>query len=188
MRKCMATAWFQRERGRNTMQTRLGRYVKVAIFLVTFGAMAVPGCNAADPHPIQWTLTAKAMNLPLRQGSVVQAILRAKILPGWHLYATEQQPGGPTATRINLSPSQPFRLDGAIESEMPPAITNDPNFNLETRYFEGDASFRIPIKATSRVSAAQEKLTVDVLFQTCNDRMCLPATVVHVSAQTQRGR
>jgi len=170
------------------MEQRCGRYVKATAFLVMCGALSAPVCHAETPHPIQWTLTAKTAKLPLRKGTAIQTTLHAKILPGWHLYAMEQQPGGPIATRINLAPNQPFGLDGAIESEMPPIVTNDPNFNLETRYFERDASFRIPVKATSSVSTAQAKLTVDVLFQTCSDRMCLPATIMHVSAQTQRGR
>jgi DsbC/DsbD-like thiol-disulfide interchange protein len=169
------------------MEKRFGHYVRAAAVSLTLGAMAILASHAEDPHPIQWTLTAKTADLPLRKGSAVQTILRAKILPGWHLYAMEQQPGGPTATKINLSQNQPFGLNGSIESEMPPIITNDPNFNLETRYFEGDASFRIPVKVTSTVNAAHAKIMVDVLFQTCNDRLCLPATVVHVNAQVQRG-
>jgi len=170
------------------MKQTFHRLAKRTTILVILGGLTGSVSHAEDPHPIQWSLTTKATELPLRKGTAVQAVLRAKILPGWHLYAMEQQPGGPTATRINLSPNQVFALNGPIESETAPIIMNDPNFNLETRYFEGDASFRIPAKATSLVSAAQAKLTVDVLFQTCNDRMCLPATIVHVSAQIRRGR
>lgn len=169
------------------MEKRFGHYVRAVAVFVTFGVIAISASPAEDPHPIRWTLTAKTADLPLRKGSAVQTILRAKILPGWHLYAMEQQPGGPTATRINLSENQAFSLNGSIESEMPPIIANDPSFNLETRYFEGDASFRIPVKVTSTVNATQAKIMVDVLFQTCNDRLCLPATVVRVSTQVQRG-
>jgi hypothetical protein len=170
------------------MRRKLSRRLKTAAILVVVGLMAGTVCRAADPHPIQWTATAKTTQLPLRKGAAVQATLHAKILAGWHLYAMEQRPGGPTATRINLAPNQAFALNGSIESETPPIIMNDPNFNLETRYFEGEALFHIPLKVVFPTSAAQAKLMIDVLFQTCNDRMCLPATVVHVSAPIQRGR
>ena len=168
------------------MEKRLGPYVRAVAVYLTLCVMAISACHAENPHPIQWTLTARTAELPLRKGSVVRTILHAKIMPGWHLYAMEQQSGGPTATRISLSPDQTFGLNGAIESETPPIVMNDPNFNLETRYFEGDASFHIPVKAISAVSAALTKLTVDVFFQTCNDRLCLPATVVHMSTQIRR--
>ena len=170
------------------MTRKLSRRLKTAVVLVAVGIMAGPVCRAADPRPIQWTAAAKTTQLPLRKGAAVQVTLHAKILAGWHLYAMEQEPGGPTATRINLAPNQAFALNGSIESETPPIITNDPNFNLETRYFEGEASFHIPVKVMSSTSGAQATLMIDVLFQTCNDRMCLPATVVHVSAPIQRGR
>ena len=155
------------------------------LLLVVSGAST---SRAEDPHPIQWALNSRTATLPLRKGSPVEATLHAKILPGWHLYAMDQLAGGPTATRINLQPNQPFVLVGSIEPEMAPISMNDPNFNLESRYYEGDASFRFSVKATSPLSAAQAKLAVDVLFQTCNDRMCLPPSVIHVSTQVRAGR
>jgi DsbC/DsbD-like thiol-disulfide interchange protein len=164
---------------------RTPRKLFALLLLVVSG---VATSRAEDPHPIQWSLISRASTLPLRKGSPVEATLHAKILPGWHLYAMDQLAGGPTATRMNLQPNQPFVLVGSIEPERAPIIMNDPNFNLESRYYEGEASFRFSVKATSPASAAQAKLTVDVLFQTCNDRMCLPPSVVHVSTQVQAGR
>jgi DsbC/DsbD-like thiol-disulfide interchange protein len=151
---------------------------------------AIPTCRAEDshPHPIQWSLTATASTLPLHEGSQVQGVLRAKIQPGWHLYAMDQLPGGPTATRISLSASRVFTLNGAIEADAAPLVANDPNFDLETRYYEEDASFRIPVTVTSSAGAAQAKLAVDVLFQSCSDHLCLPPVVVHLSARPKPGR
>jgi DsbC/DsbD-like thiol-disulfide interchange protein len=155
--------------------------------LVLAMAMAtISTCRAEAPHPIKWSLTANAAVLPLSKGSQVQATLRAQIQPGWHLYALDQEPGGPTATKISLPASQAFTLNGSIESDIAPIIANDPNFNLETRFFEGDTSFRIPVEATSPASAAPAKLTVEVFFQTCSDRTCLPPVVARVSAQVKQ--
>jgi DsbC/DsbD-like thiol-disulfide interchange protein len=149
----------------------------------------IPTCRAEDPHPhpIQWSLTASASTLPLRDGSQVHGTLHAKIQPGWHLYAMDQLPGGPTATRISLPMSRVFALSGSIEANTAPLIANDPNFDLETRYYEGEASFRIPVRVTSSAGVAQAKLAVDVLFQSCNDHLCLPPVVVHLSAQPKQG-
>jgi DsbC/DsbD-like thiol-disulfide interchange protein len=151
-------------------------------------AMAALPSRAEVPHPIKWSLTANAATLPLRKGSQVQATLRAHISPGWHLYAMDQPLGGPTATKIGLPAGQAFTLNGSIESETVPIIANDPNFNLETRSYEGDTSFRIPVEATSPVSPAKAKLTVEVFFQSFSDRVCLPPSAVRVSAQTKQAR
>jgi hypothetical protein len=162
-------------------------FSKQFVMVMLLGNITGYVCHAEDPRPITWALSAKTSTLPMRKGAMVQAKLHAVIQPGWHLYAMEQEPGGPTATKISMSPNQVFVLMGPIESETPPVIMNDPNFNLETRYYEGNAVFVIPIKTIATPSVAQGKLTVDVLFQTCNDRMCLPATVVHVSAVARAG-
>lgn len=164
---------------------RTPRKLFALLLLVVSGASA---SRAEDPHPVQWSLVSRASTLPLRKGSPVEATLHAKILPGWHLYAMDQIAGGPIATRVNLPPGQPFVLVGSIEAEKAPITMNDPNFNLESRYYEGEASFRFSVKATSPATAAQAKLTVDILFQTCNDRMCLPPSVVHVSTPVRTGR
>jgi DsbC/DsbD-like thiol-disulfide interchange protein len=158
------------------------------LLTVVLAVAAVLTCRAEVPHPIKWSLTANASALPLRKGSQVQATLRAHIPPGWHLYAMDQPPGGPTATTISLPADQVFTLNGSIESETAPIVANDPNFNLETRYYEEDVSFRIPVEATSSASAARMKLTVEVFFQSCSDRVCLPPSVVRVSAQATQGR
>ena len=156
------------------------------LLMLVLAMAAISTCRAEVPHPIKWSLTATASTLPLRKGSQVQATLRAHIPPGWHLYAMDQQPGGPIATKISLPASQAFTLNGSIESETAPIVANDPNFNLETRYFEGDTSFRIPVEATASASAGQAKLTVEVFFQSCSDRLCLPPSAVRVSAQAKQ--
>jgi DsbC/DsbD-like thiol-disulfide interchange protein len=163
---------------------------KQSLLVFVLAIAAIPTCRAQDshPHPIQWSLTASAATLPLRDGLLVQGTLHAKIQPGWHLYALDQLPGGPTATRISLPASRVFTLNGSIEADTAPLMANDPNFDLETRYYEGDASFRIPVRVTSSAGAAQAKLAVDVLFQSCSDHLCLPPMVVHLSAQPKQGR
>lgn len=156
----------------------------VLVVLVLLLPMAVM-CHGEDPHPIQWALTLKSTASTRRKGTAVHGTLRAKILPGWHLYAMEQQPGGPTPTKIDVPDGQMLILGDAIEEQTAPIVVNDPNFNLETRYFENMAVFNLPLKT---VSVTQSTLRVDVLYQTCNDRMCLPPAVAHVSAQMRVGR
>lgn len=151
---------------------------KVAFISATVcaAALALTSAFAATPKPVHWNMTAK-----LGHGDHVTAHLHATIQQGWHLYALDQTPGGPVATRIRLAPHQPFTLSGDVGEGMP-RHARDPNFNIETSFFLGQATFTLPLKAASRAKAEHSRVVVDVLYQTCNDRLCLPPQVAKVTA------
>ena len=136
---------------------------------------------AADPTPIHWTATATTAALPLNKGSKVLAKITATIAPGWHLYAFEQQPGGPLPTNVSLASGQPFIAAGNA-GQSAPKTDFDSNFNMSTSIFEGTAIFTVPARVVEGVPASVPSLVIDVAYQTCNDRMCLPLTVVHLAA------
>jgi thiol:disulfide interchange protein DsbD len=163
--------------------------VSILKYVLSTAAIVVAATSialAATPRPIQWTLSATThASLPLRKGATAVAHLHASIQPGWHLYALDQEPGGPTATRISVSDGQLFALNGNID-EPPPSTALDPNFNLETHFYEGETTFTIPLKVVRAAKGHMSKVSVDVLYQTCNDTMCLPPTVAHVSSAIQR--
>jgi thiol:disulfide interchange protein DsbD len=141
---------------------------------------------AADPQPIHWNIKATTAALPLKKAQKVRARISATIAPGWHLYAFEQEPGGPLPTSISLAAGQSFVADGPA-SESTPKMDYDSNFNLSTSVFEGHAAFTLPVRVSRVIPAGSLRLMVDVAFQTCNDHMCLPLTVKHLSAPIQRG-
>jgi thiol:disulfide interchange protein DsbD len=160
--------------------------VLTALSFLALGLAGQPKASAETPHPIHWALSATAESrLPLRKGSTLVAHLYATIQPGWHLYALDQEPGGPTATRISLTKGRPFTLSGDID-ESTPMTAIDPNFNLQTHFFLGEAHFTIPLKVSSAVKNKAPVVAVDVLYQTCNDTMCLPPTVAHVTSEVKR--
>ncbi|MGH9522676.1 MAG: protein-disulfide reductase DsbD family protein [Terriglobales bacterium] len=154
---------------------------KVACTMGRIVAVVVLCCAAmhaqSEPQPVK-------LSLGTSRGSVASdaafdALLTAHIADGWHLYSTEPMSGGPTSTRIGIPPGQPFRLAGDIVSP-DPQIAFDPNFEMNVAYYEGEATFRIPVKAAG--GAGKQTLTADVVYQTCNDHMCLPPRKVSVSA------
>jgi thiol:disulfide interchange protein DsbD len=146
--------------------------------------LLAPPMHAADPVPVHWKATATAASVPLAKGAKVRVRIAATIMPGWHLYAFDQQPGGPLPTNVSLASGQPFVSDGA-PGESDPKTEFDANFNLPTSIFEGSAVFTIPARASAPITARVAKVQVDVAFQTCNDRFCLPLTVVHLVAPIQ---
>ena len=96
------------------------------------------------------------------------------------MYSITQPSGGPTTTVITVPRTQPFRLDGQI-SGPPPRIAYDANFEMNTETYEEGAEFVVPVAVTASTSAGDQKLTVDVRFQVCNDTTCMPATTEHLT-------
>jgi Disulphide bond corrector protein DsbC len=156
---------------------RLTAHAIAAVGLIVLSS----GLFAADPMPVHWSATASTSVLPVAKGAKVVAKITATIAPGWHLYAFEQQPGGPMPTVLSLVAGQPFATDGKI-LESDPKMEYDTNFNLPISLFEDKAVFTLPAKAVGAVHGNPATVKIDVAFQTCNDRMCLPLTVVHLSA------
>lgn len=163
-----------------------GKWAVLAVLGMILG-VAAP-LLAATPKPIHWTLTAATHSpLPARKGARAVAHLRATIKPGWHLYALNQQPGGPVATRISVAEGQHWAVRGSVH-EPTPITKHDPNFNIPTHFYNRAVNFTIPLEATG---AAGRTVAVDVLFQTCNDELCLPPQTVEVTAPVRheaRGR
>lgn len=134
--------------------------------------------SATAQDPTKWSLRSDAKDRSVKVGEKFSVELRASIEPGWHLYALEQPSGGPIATTIKVAEGKPFAIDGQIKSP-PPKVAFDPNFDIDTKYFENEAVFTVPLKAAGDVNADQ--IALDVRFQLCNDTFCLPPKTVRVS-------
>ena len=111
------------------------------------------------------------------------ARLSATIMDGWHVYALSQPAGGPTPLKITIPSGSPFMLAGPI-AETQVVRHFDPNFNMETVYYIETANFNLALKEVD--AARGEILPIDVRFQACNDRLCLPPYTMHVSARPTR--
>jgi hypothetical protein len=55
---------------------------------------------------------------------------------------------------------------------------------METLYYFKTATFNLALKRGE--AGPGETLSIDVRFQTCNDRLCLPPYSTHVSATLTR--
>ncbi|HXG83033.1 MAG TPA: cytochrome c biogenesis protein CcdA [Pyrinomonadaceae bacterium] len=145
--------------------------VAIAVFL-TFPALLLA------QNPVSWTLESDAEGKTLESGEKIKVKLKANIEKNWYLYAVEQPEGGPYPTKISIAENSPFRIDGKSQSPAP-VIKFDPNFNLETKYFAEQAEFNLPVSASAKVEA--DELAVNVKYQVCDDKICLPPKTVKVS-------
>jgi thiol:disulfide interchange protein len=162
------------------MHFRHNHAIRLVALSVMIGAMPRAALAAPPVNPVEWSARVKKGPSPLKPGSVFTALVTATIADGWHLYSMDEMEGGPTPTWIIVPDGQPFTLKGKVR-EPQPTVEFDPNFNLETRYFENSVSFEMSIKAAATVPPGTDTVRIDVRYQTCNDRTCLPPKVVTLS-------
>jgi thiol:disulfide interchange protein len=129
-------------------------------------------------NPVSWSLESDAKGKTVKKDETFKAKLKATIEGEWHLYAVEQPTGGPFPTKITITENSPFLLDGKTNSPAP--ITKfEPLFNIDTKFFEKSAEFTLPIKANADTRA--DDLAVNVKYQVCDDKVCLPPRTVKVT-------
>lgn len=129
-------------------------------------------------NPVAWSLGGVAASV--RPGAEFDLTLTATIDEGWHLYSVSQPPGGPTRTRITVPDGQRVRLRAAPMGP-PPKREFDPNFSMETEFYDDEAVFALPLVAAADASAGEAPVEVHVRFQVCDDRLCLPPKTVKLS-------
>ncbi len=108
--------------------------------------------------------------------------LDAVIDGGWHLYSATQPPGGPNPTRFSLLSGEPFQLAGSVK-QSPPVTKFDPNFGIQTEFYSGSAEFRIPLRVSPSAQPREYGVTLQTIYQVCNDVVCLPPTKVPISTK-----
>jgi len=144
----------------------------VLLTALSGSALAAPG---QEPDPIKWSIKTNPSTTDQKTFAIE---LTARIDTGWHLYSTEKIEGGPSPTRITLSPGQQFAVAGEIDSPAPRSAY-DPNFQVATEYYEGIVPFTIPIRSVGPSSSA-EKVRVQIRYQTCTPTICLPPKLIEM--------
>jgi thiol:disulfide interchange protein len=132
--------------------------------------LAASSILAQKYNPVTWSL--RLVPPSAQPGSKVLARLEGKIEAGWHLYSLTTPPGGPNPTTIRLADNPAVERFRVLEP--PPKRAFDPNFNLDTETYEGEAAFLIEIELKKDAAAGTSELTAEVRYQSCNDRLCLP--------------
>jgi Leucine-rich repeat (LRR) protein len=129
-------------------------------------------------EPVTWSI-ALAPNARVVAGGVIDATITATIDADWHVYSMTQAPNGPSALFVGMPPGQTFSLAGAI-IESRPATQLDPNFSVETHFFEKTATLTVPVRIAPGTPPGPRTLRVTVEYQTCSNRLCLPPATVEL--------
>lgn len=134
---------------------------------------------AATPNPVHWSVI-RGPEKALRPGAKFTVKVEAQIDSGWHLYAMDQEEGGPVSLEFSVPENSGFEL-GPVRSSKPVQLF-DPNFQKRVRLYVDKAEFSLPMSVSARAASA-ENGTVQVRYQSCNDTMCLPPKTVKLDLE-----
>jgi len=160
------------------------RGVAWAVLVTLLALRALAQENPTLLNPIKWKLKTEAAALSLKPGEKFEVQLEAEIEEGWHLYATKEIPLGPRPTRITLAAGQPFELTEDIDAP-PTQRAYDENFSTDLEFYEEAATFTLPLQVAAQAAAGTRKLTVQVRYQTCTEKQCLPPKLVKLDAEVE---
>ncbi len=124
----------------------------------------------AAENPVHWSTVTPQKSFP--PGGAFTVKLLARIDPGWHLYALEQEEGGPIPTEISLA-DQSFLTLGPVRASKPIQLL-DPNFNKRVGLYVEKAEFSLPLTVAASAPAGLRNTAVHIRYQCCNETMCLP--------------
>jgi thiol:disulfide interchange protein DsbD len=141
-------------------------------------ALTVAAFGQSASQIVQWSGSLDPAQA-LRPGSKAAVKVHAEIKAGWHVYALSQGPGGPTPMSIQLAENPALAPSGDAIGDAPEKLY-DKNFEMDTVLYEHGASFQLPVRVKPTAPAGAQQATLEVRFQTCNERTCLPPTTVHL--------
>ncbi len=148
--------------------------LKITLCTLLLCLLALPGL--ADQQHIHWDASLAPPDAHAGEGA--QIVLHAKLDSGWHLYSLTQPDGGPYKTTIELTPGNALEASG--DPVAPPFKTqHDKTLNIDLQLYEDTVTFGVPVKLKTGISGEQ-KATVSLTYQVCNDRTCLDPETLEV--------
>jgi DsbC/DsbD-like thiol-disulfide interchange protein len=147
--------------------------VLMEMLLVVLASVAVAG-QSGPPQPVTWTMQLDKAATAIKAGGTFEAIVAVTIDEGWHVYAADEVPDGPRPLLIALAEKSLFRPGGPLKAPEPERDM-DQSFGQVTAFYKADTTFRLPVAVPPGLAAGAHDLVVEIEFQACDGRICLPA-------------
>lgn len=129
--------------------------------------------------PVEYTIVE--MPDTVSAGESFDITIQAIIDENWHLYSVSNDPdAGPYPTQFS-SVTPNMRIVGDVE-EAEAEIAFDPNFETELGWHSGSAQFTVPVAFNGSLQGLQT-ITLEVLYQVCDDRSCLPPKTKEIKGE-----
>ncbi len=144
------------------------------LLLSLLTTVLVLGTQAQIVDPVHFTSELKTGN-----GAEAEIIFHATIDKGWHVYSTDIGDNGPIEATFNIVKMDGAELVGKLVPRGNVIKKMDKLFDMELKYFEGEATFVQKIRFTK----PQYDIDCYLEYGACNDESCLPPSEVALKQQ-----
>ena len=144
------------------------------LLLSLLTTVIVLGTQAQIVDPVHFTSELKTGN-----GADAEIVFHATIDNGWHVYSTEIGKDGPIEATFNIVKMDGAELVGKLVPRGNVIKKMDKLFDMELKYFEGEATFVQKIRFTK----PQYDIDCYLEYGACSDESCLPPTEVALKKQ-----
>lgn len=133
------------------------------------------------PQPVRWSLALEPASGTIAAGGTLKAVVTAAIDEGWHVYAPDDANSGPRPVTISVTRGGAFEAAGKLDAPEPEREM-DEAFGQITASYAGETTFRLPVTTLASTAAGTYPLKIEITFQACDGKMCLPAKIVRLEA------
>lgn len=119
------------------------------------------------------TFTAAIVPATVRRGETVKLQVRARIDPGWHIYAPTSNPEGGLPTAVTVEKNDVFTPVGKLTGPEPEKHL-DEGFGFEIEYYSGEVELTLPIRVKPSAPLGGVKVPVKIDYMACSDVTCTP--------------
>lgn len=145
-----------------------GRIVLASVLTFAAAALAVlTGRESSERHPVRWQIRTSTTAYRDR-AFMIQ--VEGRVRTGVQVYAKVSMPNGPIGIILRVLDSAAFKME-----QLP--ILNSPHAHWDPTYQAEVATYAdlivIPAQITPRISG-RSILHIEVRYQACTDRYCLP--------------
>lgn len=118
-------------------------------------------------------------------GEPFELTVIAEIERGWHIYGMKLNPEKGIPTEIKITDSGPFEIRGPV-TEPPPHSRFDPIIakveeGIPLLEHAGDVTFKLPLLAPEGMATGEHAVDVEMTYQVCDARVCMPPETVTFS-------
>ncbi len=135
------------------------------VFAAALILFSVTFVRAQVLDPVDWQFSHEKLD-----DNEYELKLTANMDPGWYIYGTELEAGGPIPTRIDFDAGEGFELVG--ELQYPDAeVKFDPNFDMDIPMYGESVTF---VQRVRVLTAGTITVSGEVEYMSCDDTRCLP--------------
>ncbi len=135
----------------------------VLIRILALCLAAIGMCSGQGSSTVRWQFSAQRVS---PHEDIL--MLKASVLPGWHLYSQHLPEGGPAPTRITFDAMEGYQLKDTTAEKGEAVTFYDKTYEMEITWYSGSVTFLQRVLVDHRPISIRGRIE----YMTCNTQVC----------------